>query len=258
MGKRIVRITTLLVMAIGLLMVSCSKEDETFFSKKDYYMGCFIDSSKVYTLEDVIGKQLDTSCCITNQYGNVLDVQVDKNTGKHQLILKDLGFTKIKISRNEENVTISVQVITEAFDNWVVERREESIDCSPTLKNEILKDMFQSLVLPKMSEDDRFSYAYGKNGKWRIECKLASDPIKFLDFDYDKTQKKYYLYDEKEPSKKQCFTFSLIRKNNDGRYTHKSATFTTDLTDFYQKKYGVDKVEKVKVVYHATNHVIYM
>ena len=67
-----------------------------------------------------------------------------------------------------------------------------------------------------------------------------------------RTEYKFYAWPDMD--KKQAFTFSLdeVRRPSGGEPT-KYGTFTCDLTDYYQQKYGQDKVKRVVLSYKVVS-----
>ncbi len=255
-GKYSCGIAALAVAVICLLTVGCSEENGPFFADGYPIVRCHIDSINEYTLEGIIGKRLDASCSIANQYNRVAEVQVEPSTGLHRLVPKELGFTRIEITRNEEKTDITVQIVTDAIDSWEVKEREDMIVCTPGLKDEIAADMFTNQLLPELSQYDMLSISYGRYGQWRASFLVNAPSHLSFCVDYDKEQEIYYFQDYKNGDKKQGLTFNLISKEVIENRTYKEATFSYDLTDVYQKKYGTEHVQRVKVTYSVFN-VIY-
>lgn len=252
-GKFVVAVFVLSVFLLG----SCGNNDKPYFSQQNYAIRCYLDSVKEYTLEDVVGRQLDASCRMTNEHDNVVELQVEQKTGKHNLMLKGLGFSHINVLRNGEKASVSVDVVTEAIERkWQIFDRAENVVCTPDLKETILDDMYHNLVVPKMSLHDRVVLDFGNNGKWQFGFFVGGTLAKILDFDYDKVQKEYSFYSLDEPDKRQTFTFQLISKEKTRKAIYKKGYFSCDLTSYYQKKYGAEKVGKVIVTYLVGNDVV--
>lgn len=239
---------SLLIVVISILLASC-KNDTPYFTRSNYCVSCFLDSNNVYSLEETVGCSLDASCSISNENEDVAELHVE--TGKHIIIPKKIGYTHLELVRGEELVSVMILVKTEAIDYWKIIDQSENVDCNPELKEKICSDIYKSQVLPQLYINDDIYFGYGSKGVWYITCRNHSSSG-WDDFyvDYAKGDTEYKFYAWPDMDKKQSFTFSLdeVRQSSVGEST-KYGTFTCDLTDYYQQKYGQDKVKKVVLSY---------
>ncbi len=241
----------LLVAMMNIFLVSCKDDDASYFVRRSYMEYCFLDSCNVYSLEETVGRSLDASCSISNENENVAELQVDKETGQHIIVPKKIGTARVKLVRGEEEVTVMIVVKTEALDYWKIEERIENIDCTSSLKEEIRSDIYEAHVLPRLSVDGIIYFGYGSKGRWWLESldDVGSVNRQFY-VDYAKGDTEYMFYTYPDVDKKQSFIFSLdeVRQPYGGEPA-KYGTFTCDLTDYYQQKYGQDKVKRVVLSY---------
>lgn len=250
----------LLVAMVSMLQISCKDDDAPYFERSSYYEDCFLDSDKVYSLEEAIGHSLDASCSISNENKDVAEVQIDKETGKHIIIPKKIGYTHLELKKGEEKASVMIQVKTEAINYWEITQRIEKIDCNPDLKENIRSDIYMSQVLPKLNVGKNIYFGYGGKGRWCLEAfDDASSKVKSIYVDFSRGDSKYCLYAFPDMDKKQYVAFSLDGiQNPSGKIPDKFGTFTCDLTDYYQQKYGEGKVKKVELVYKVKSYYIIM
>lgn len=250
----------LLVAMVSILQISCKDDDAPYFERSSYYENCFLDSDKVYSLEEAIGHSLDVSCSISNENEGVAEVQTDKGTGKHIIIPKKIGYTQIELKKGEGKASVMIYVKTEAINSWKIKERIEKIDCAPELKENIRSDIYMSQVLPKLNVGEDIYFDYGGKGRWCLEVfDDASSKVKSIYVDFSRGDSKYSLYVFPNMDKKQYVTFSLDGiQNTSEKRPVKFGTFTCDLTDYYQQKYGEDKVKKVELFYKVQSYYVIM
>ena len=182
------------------------------------------------------------------------ELQVNQETGKHIIVPKKIGYTHINLVRGEEKVSIMVGVKTEAIDFWRITDRIEKIDCASDLKEIIRADMYESQVLPQLKVNDDVYFGYGSKGRWNMSYSSNRDDLRDFYVDYAKGDTEYKFYAWPDMDKKQVFTFSLdeVRRPS-GEDPTKYGTFTCDLTDYCQQKYGQDKVRRVVLSYKVVS-----
>lgn len=243
------------LVALSVLLASCKDDDAPYFTRSNYGVNCFLDADEEYSLEDAVGRILDASCSISNENEGVAELQVDQETGKHIIVPKKIGRTRINLVRGEEHVSVTILVKTQAIDFWKITARVEKIDCASDLKEIIRADMYESQVLPQLQVNDDVYFGYGSKGRWYMSysCKDHDDLRDFY-VDYAKGDTEYKFYAWPDMDKKQAFTFSLdeVRRPS-GADPTKYGTFTCDLTDYYQQKYGQDKVRRVVLSYKVVS-----
>lgn len=243
------------LVALSVLLTSCKDDDAPYFERSGYLVDCFLDADGEYSLEDAVGRTLDASCSITNENEGVAELQVDQETGKHIIIAKKIGRTRINLVRGEEHVSVTILVKTEAIDFWRITDRIEKIDCASDLKEIIRADMYESQVLPQLQVGNDVYFGYGSKGRWYMNYSSKDrDDLRDFYVDYAKGDTEYKFYTRPDMDKKQAFTFSLdeVRQLSGGEPT-KYGTFTCDLTDYYQQKYGQDKVRRVVLSYKVVS-----
>lgn len=244
----------LLLVVTCMLLAACKDNEGSYFARNNYYVSCFLDSDKIYSLEEIVGRALDASCEISVEYDDIVELQIDKEIGKHIIIPKELGFSHLYIMRGDEKVAVMIQVKTAAIDFWKIEKRVEKIDCASDISEEICSDIYQSQVLPQLNVGEELYFGYGGKGKWTVSFSGydSGDNDKTFYVDYVKGESKYMFYSFPNKDKKQVFTFSLddVQRPLGGEVT-KFGAFTCDLTDYYQQKYGQDKVKKVILSYEV-------
>lgn len=248
---------SLLLVIISILLASC-KNEAPYFMRSYYCVNCFLDSNNVYSLEETVGRSLDASCSISNENDGVAELRVE--TGKHIVIPKKIGYTHLELIRGEEQASVMILVKTEAIDYWKITDRRENVDCAPELKERISSDIYKSQVLPQLYINDDVYFGYGSKGVWYMTCLDHSSSCRD-DFyvDYAKGDAEYKFYAWPDMDKKQSFTFSLdeVRRPY-GEEPTKYGTFTCDLTDYYQQKYGQDDVRRVVLSYKVRSfHMIF-
>ena len=146
--KKVSLINLMCLVALSVLLASCKDDDAPYFKRSDYDMYCFLDGDEEYFLEKTIGRTLDASCSIANENDGVAELQVDQETGKHIIVPKKIGRTRVKLMRGEEKVSITVVVKTEAIDFWRITDRIEKIDCASDLK-EIIRCLLYTSPSPR-------------------------------------------------------------------------------------------------------------
>lgn len=247
------KVSLLLEVIMSILLTSC-KDDAPYFTRSNYGVDCFLDADEEYSLEDAVGRTLDASCSISNENEGVAELQVDQETGKHIIIAKKIGRTRINLVRGEEHVSVTILVKTQAIDFWRITDRIEKIDCASDLKEIICADMYESQVLPKLQVNDDVYFGYGSKGRWNMSYSSNRDDLIDFYVDYAKGDTEYKFYAWLDMDKKQAFTFSLdeVRRPS-GEDPTKYGTFTCDLTDYYQQKYGQDKVRRVVLSYKVVS-----
>lgn len=139
--KKVSLINLMCLVALSVLLASCKDDDAPYFERSGYLLDCFLDADEEYSLEDAVGRTLDASCSIANENDGVAELQVNQETGKHIIVPKKIGRTRVKLMRGEEKVSITVVVKTEAIDFWRITDRIEKIDCASDLKEIIRADM---------------------------------------------------------------------------------------------------------------------
>ena len=111
--------------------------------------------------------------------------------------------------------------------------------------------MYESQVLPKLQVGEMIYFGYCSKGRWYMNYSWKDrDDLSDFYVDYAKGDTEYKFYAWPDMDKKQAFTFSLdeVRRPSGGEPT-KYGTFTCDLTDYYQQKFGQDKVKRVVLSY---------
>ena len=246
------KVSLLLVVIISVLLTSCKDDDAPYFERSGYLLDCFLDADEEYSLEDAVGRTLDSSCSISNENDGVAEMQVEND--KHIIMQKKIGYTHVKLIRGEEKVSVMIHVKTEAIDFWRITDRIEKIDCASDLKEIIRADMYESQVLPQLKVNDDVYFGYGSKGRWNMSYSSNRDELRDFYVDYAKGDTEYKFYAWPDMDKKQAFTFSLdeVRRPSGGEPT-KYGTFTCDLTDYYQQKYGQDKVKRVVLSYKVVS-----
>lgn len=240
-----------LLLALPIL-ASCGNDDESFFSKDEYSVNCYIDSDKVYLVSDMIGRELVAGCEMENKHDDVASLERDPQTGRYYILPKRIGSTYIKLNVDGSKSKIYVRVVTAATDSWLIQGREEDVECDSHLKEAITEDLYVSHVFPKLEQEDNFSIAMSYRP--HFNCK---DDI--LLFDYDRLTGEYTFYSIGDLNKKQVFKFYLDDKKvgeEDGGFV-KSGTFVCDLTEWYKEKYGNDLVQRVVLRYKVGKPRIY-
>lgn len=252
--KKVSLINLMCLVALSVLLASCKDDDAPYFERSGYLLDCFLDADEEYSLEDAVGRTLDASCSISNENEGVAELQVDQETGKHIIVPKKIGYTHINLVRGEEKVSIMVGVKTEAIDFWRITDRIEKIDCASDLKEIIRADMYESQVLPQLKVNDDVYFGYGSKGRWNMSYSSNRDELRDFYVDYAKGDTEYKFYAWPDMDKKQAFTFSLdeVRRPS-GEDPTKYGTFACDLTDYYQQKYGQDKVKRVVLSYKVVS-----
>lgn len=253
MRKCLYKVSLLLEVIMSILLTSCKDDDAPYFTRSNFGVNCFLDANEEYSLEDAVGRTLDASCSISNENEGVAELQVEND--KHIIMPKKIGYTHVKLIRGEEKVSVMIRVKTEAVDFWRITDRVEKIDCASDLKEIIRADMYESQVLPQLKVNDDVYFGYGSKGRWNMSYS-SKDSDDLMDFyvDYAKGDTEYKFYAWPDMDKKQAFTFSLdeVRRPSGGEPT-KYGTFTCDLTDYYQQKYGQDKVRRVVLSYKVVS-----
>lgn len=254
MRKYLYKVSLLLEVIMSILLTSCKDDDAPYFTRSNYGVNCFLDADEEYSLEDAVGRTLDASCSISNENDGVAELQVDQETGKHIIVPKKIGYTHINLVRGEEKVSVMIHVKTEAIDFWRITDRIEKIDCASDLKEIIRADMYESQVLPLLKVNDDVYFGYGSKGRWNMSFSSNRDELRDFYVDYAKGDTEYKFYAWPDMDKKQAFTFSLdeVRRPSGGEPT-KYGTFTCDLTDYYQQKFGQDKVKRVVLSYKVVS-----
>ena len=244
------KITLFLVVIISILLASCKDDAPTYFARNSYWVNYFLDSNKVYVLEDVVGRSFDASCSISNEYDDVAEIQLDE-TGRHIIVPKKIGCTHVELMRGEEKADVIILIKTKAIDFWKIEERIENIDCASNLKEKICSEVYEYQVLPQLSAGDEFVPGYNSRGMWYMEYLSYNDSDRkeyYVDYAKGDTEYKFYAWPNMD--KKQSFTFSLDEVRQPyGEEPTKYGTFTCDLTDYYQQKYGQDNVKQVVISY---------
>lgn len=255
MRKYLYKVSLLLEVIMSILLTSCKDDDAPYFTRSNYGVNCFLDADEEYSLEDAVGRTLDASCSITNENEGVAELQEDQETGKHIIVPKKIGYTHVELIRGEEKVSVMIHVKTEAIDFWRITDRIEKIDCASDLKEIIRADMYESQVLPQLQVNDDVYFGYGSKGRWYMSYSSKDrDDLRDFYVDYAKGDTEYKFYAWPDMDKKQAFTFSLdeVRRPS-GEEPTKYGTFTCDLTDYYQQKYGQDKVRRVVLSYKVVS-----
>lgn len=255
MRKYLYKVSLLLEVIMSILLTSCKDDDAPYFTRSNYGVNCFLDADEEYSLEDAVGRNLDASCSISNENGGVAELQVDQETGKHIIVPKKIGYTHVKLIRGEEKVSVMIHVKTQAIDFWRITDRIEKIDCASDLKEIIRADMYESQVLPQLQVGNDVYFGYGSKGRWYMSYSSKDrDDLRDFYVDYAKGDTEYKFYTRPDMDKKQAFTFSLdeVRRPS-GEDPTKYGTFTCDLTDYYQQKYGQDKVRRVVLSYKVVS-----
>ena len=111
------------LVALSVLLASCKDDDAPYFERSGYLVDCFLDADEEYSLEDAVGRTLDASCSISNENEDVAELQEDQETGKHIIIAKKIGRTRINLVRGEEHVSVTILVKTQAIDFWRITDR---------------------------------------------------------------------------------------------------------------------------------------
>lgn len=243
------------LVALSVLLASCKDDDAPYFERSGYLVDCFLDADEEYSLEDAVGRTLDASCGISNENEGVAELQEDQETGKHIIIAKKIGRTRINLVRGEEHVSVTILVKTQAIDFWRITDRVEKLDCASDLKEIIRANMYESQVLPKLQVNDDVYFGYGSKGRWYMNYSSKDrDDLRDFYVDYAKGDTEYKFYTRPDMDKKQAFTFSLDEVRRPfGEEPTKYGTFTCDLTDYYQQKYGQDKVRRVVLSYKVVS-----
>lgn len=250
--KKIILYIFLVVLCVSCgLLASCKDDDAPYFARSGHFINCFLDSNKVYSLEETVGRSLDASCSISNDNNGVAELQVDEKSGNHIVVPKKIGCTHVTLVKGEEKASVTIEVKTAAIDFWKITDRIEKIDCTSELKDNILFDIYESQVLPQLNVAGEFVPGYNSKGKWYMGYSRDNGgEWKNFYVDYAKGDTEYKFYAWPDMDKKQFFTFSLdeVQQPSGGEAT-KYGTFTCDLTDYYQQKYGQDKVKRVVLSY---------
>lgn len=172
------------------------------------------------------------------------------DTGRHVIVPQKIGCTHVELMRGEEKTEVIVLIKTEAVDYWYIMDRIEKIDCTLELKEEICSDIYKSQVLPQLDVDEMIYFGYGSRGRWYMEYLSNNSDRKEYYVDYAKGDTEYKFYAWPNMDKKQSFTFLLDEVRQPyGEEPTKYGTFTCDLTDYYQQKYGLDNVKQVVLSY---------
>lgn len=162
----ICKVSLFFVVMTSVLLVSCNDDEDSYFVQSGYLVNCFLDSNKVYSLEETVGRSLNASCSISNENDDVAEIQIDKETGKHIIVPKKIGCTYVKLIRGEERSSVMIVVKTEAIDFWKISDRIEKIDCSPDLMEDIRVDVYMAQVLPQLNVGGELVPGYNSKGKW--------------------------------------------------------------------------------------------
>ena len=113
--KKVSLINLMCLVALSVLLASCKDDDAPYFERSGYLLDCFLDADEEYSLEDAVGRTLDASCSISNENEGVAELQVDQETGKHIIIAKKIGRTRINLVRGEEHVSVCLQLQSAEF-----------------------------------------------------------------------------------------------------------------------------------------------
>lgn len=162
---------------------------------------------------------------------------IPKKTGKTTMTVKE---------KNRVKYIFDVIIDYNANGNWILGKREITIECDADIKEKVEKDLNEkSLFFNTDTNKLYYSFAF----QWNT-CKVVSNSDDFsdlfLEFQYDETNKFYIFNSIRDKGVTNSIKFNLIHTANLGDPSlNKQGVFISDFTDELKVKYPNNNIIKV-------------
>lgn len=237
---------TILTVSVLLISAFCGCSDSDNVQKNIKY-DCYIDSVSTVAVEDIFNVELSHNAVVALSDNSIVDARYDcQHSPKYYLDLKRMGRVDVTVDDAGNMYTLSLTVKSALINwtnYWLVWDADETITCSSDIRQEIMDDIHSNSIVPVMGDGWKLFSQYSLD-----KCYVSSpdDDEVTLMVSYDRVSSEYVFTSKDNQGTEQRFKFAMKFRDEYGK---RNGELKCDMTEYYQKRYGVEKVQFVGIVY---------